>query len=122
MTVNEMYLRALTLLGYVNYDGEISNEYELKRQAIAAINQVYAELYFAMGKQDFNVVSSSADVIDLPERILYDVMPYGVAMFIAQNQNDGDSQALFAHIYNKKRASIRKENYVQDVLPRGSDF
>lgn len=122
MTVNEIYLRALTLLGYVNYDGEISSEYELKRQAIAAINQVYAELYFAIGKQEFNAVNSSSDIIELPERILHDVMPYGVAMFIAQNQNDGDSQALFAHIYNKKRASIRMENNVQDVMPRGSDF
>ncbi len=122
MTVNEIYLKALTLLGYAGANGEISGEHELKRQGIVAVNQVYAELFFALGRENFKCVNASSDEIDLPERILQDIMPYGVAMFIAQSENDGDSQLLFAHIYNKKRTLVRKKRNVEDVLPRGSDF
>lgn len=122
MTVKEIYLKALVLLGYVNANGEISGQQELQKRCVAAVNQVYAELFFAIGRKDFKPVNSSADNIDLPERILHDIMPYGVAMFIAQSENDGDSQQLYVGIYNKKRASVRMLNSVQDVLPRGSDF
>lgn len=122
MTLREMYIKAMILLGYVKSDGEISGHQELQKQSVAAVNQIYTDLYFALGKSDFKPLDNSSQGIDLPERILNDVMPYGVAMLIAQSENDGDSQALYANIYNKKRASVRAENTVQDVMPRGSDF
>ena len=122
MTLREMYIKAMILLGYVKSDGEISGQQELQKQSVAAVNQIYADLFFALGNSDFKPLDNSSQMIDLPERILNDVMPYGVAMLIAQSENDGDSQALYANIYNKKRASVRAENTVQDVMPRGSDF
>lgn len=122
MTVKDIYLKALVLLGYVNTNGDISGQQELQKQCVAAVNQIYAEVFFAIGRKEFEPINSSDDEIDLPERILHDIMPYGVAMFIAQSENDGDSQQLYANIYNKKRASVRAINCVQDVMPRGSDF
>jgi hypothetical protein len=46
-------------------------------------------------------------------------MPYGVAMLLAQSENDGDSQVLFQSIYNQKRMSATTFGKVKDVLPRG---
>ena len=122
MTARDILTTAMTMLGYTRNNGEISGEQELFKRGIIAVNQAYADLFYLLGGKDYKAITSSNDTINLPERILNDIMPYGVAMFIAQSENDGDSQALYANIYNKKRASVRIANTVQDVMPRGSDF
>ena len=38
------------------------------------------------------------------ERACIDILPYGAAMFLAQSEGDGDSQRLYAALYNQKRA------------------
>ncbi len=122
MTANDIFKRALTLLGYVNGNGEISGYDELKKRCIATVNIIYADLFYALGREGFKMLDNSLENVELPERVLNDVMPYGVAMLISQSENDADSQQLYASIYNKKRASVRAAKSVEDVLPKGSDY
>ena len=121
MTVRDIFQKAMIMLGYTGSNGEISGEQEYLKRGIVAVNQVYADLFYALGNSSFVPAEKSMDKIDLPERVLYDVMPYGVAMFIAQSENDGDSQQLFAETYTRKRASLRHENSIKDVIPRSCD-
>lgn len=122
MTARDVLNKALIMLGYTRSNGEMSGEQELFKRGIVAVNQVCADLHYALGREDYKPIETSSDEIDLPERILYDVVPYGVAMFVAQSENDGDSQQLYASLYNKKRKSVRSQNSIQDVMPKGSDF
>lgn len=46
MTIKEMYIKAMILLGYVKSDGEIAGQQELQKQSVAAVNQIYADLFF----------------------------------------------------------------------------
>lgn len=121
MTAKEIYLKAMTMLGYISASGEISGEEEFKKKGICAVNQIYSDLFFALHKTGFCEIRHSDDEIFLPEKALYDIMPYGVAMLIAQNENDGDNQNLYCDIYSKKRASLCTGSYVIDMLPRGCD-
>ena len=118
MTARDLYKKAMTLLGYTVTSGEISGEQEYLKKGMAAVNQIYTDLFYIAGKGEYSPVEHSSDRVDLPEKVLNDVMPYGVAMFIAQSESDGDSQRLFAEIYAKKRASIRCGGEIKDVLPR----
>ncbi len=116
MTVREMYQKALTLLGYAGSDS-ISGEAEFVRKGIAVINQIYSDLFYAVSKESFVYVNSFTDKINLPERILNDVMPYGVAMLLAQSENDSDNQMIFAALYNKKRTGVTNIGQVKFTEP-----
>ena len=116
MTVKEMYQKALTLLGYVGSDS-ISGETEFARKGVAVINQIYSDLHYAISREDFIPVNSFTDKINLSARILNDVMPYGVAMLLAQSEGDGDNQMVFAALYNKKRVGVAKISQVKFTEP-----
>ena len=47
-----------------------------------------------------------------------EAMKYGVAAFLAQSEDDGDNQALWMSMYNKKRAGLTHVNKVLDVAPK----
>lgn len=116
MTASKIIEKALGLLGYdvLQKTGSIS---DIQENAISAVNSVYADLYFLLNKEGFKALENALETIDLPEKALVDIMPYGVASFMASFQGDSDSQQFFSKIYNLKRKSIIKEETVQDVLP-----
>ena len=65
----------------------------------------------------FHDLFSPNDPIPLPERLTADVMPYGVAMLLAQGEGDADNQATFARIYNQKRAALTHTETRVNRLP-----
>ena len=65
----------------------------------------------------FHDLFSPNDPVPLPERLTADVMPYGVAMLLAQGEGDADNQATFARIYNQKRAALTHTDTRVNRLP-----
>lgn len=122
-TGQEVLERAMLLLGYTNSYGEIDGvkDAELLKRGASAVIQIYNDLkrIDALGEAAVEL-SGMADVILLSPETIDDVMPYGVAMMIAQNEGDGDSQALYAALYNQKRSSVPHKTISRlDVLPGG---
>lgn len=117
MTGNEMMKKALVLLGYTDSTGEISGEQRFRSRALTVINSVYADLFYIRNSGGFIQLDKITDNIELPERVLNDVMPYGVAAFLAQSESDGDMQQTFISLYNSKRAALTKSEAVGDVIP-----
>lgn len=111
----EIFEKALTLLGYINQEGSFLDSLNLK--ALNVINTVYADLYFLLHSDGFKPLKSLDDTPLLSNRILLDVMPYGVAMHLAQNMGDGLNQQIFATIYDAKRCSINIIDTRTDCIP-----
>lgn len=113
----------MLLLGYTNSIGELDNvkNAALTKRGASAVIQIYNDLkrLDQMGNTAMDITSMN-QVIPLSGVTLDDIMPYGVAMLIAQNEGDGDSQTLFADLYNQKRVSVpQKAIRRKDSLPRG---
>ena len=79
MTGNEMMKKALVLLGYTDSTGEISGEQRFRSRALTVLNGVYSDLFYIKHRDGFIPLKHITDNIELPERELNDVMPYGVA-------------------------------------------
>lgn len=124
-TGKQVLERALYLLGYTNSSGGLDGVKDaalFKRGAVAVV-QIYEDLkrLDKTGVESAKL-DSMTDEIMLSPAVINDVMPYGVAMLIAQNEGDSDSQALFSAIYSRKRLSIPgKKLRITDVLPRGGE-
>lgn len=117
MTAADMEKKIINLLGYTDGSGNIAQNTHLRQRALTAINAVYADLYYSLGKTDFSPAMSPESEIDLPERVLNDVMPYGAAAFLAQSENDGDQQQYYIMLYNQKRAALTRSEGVEDSMP-----
>jgi len=122
-TGKDVIERALFLLGYTNASGGFDNirDAALFKRGVAAVIQIYEDLkrIDRMG-DSLAILNSMNEEIRLSPETVSDVMPYGVAMLIAQNEGDWDSQALFSSIYSRKRLSVPgKKMKIADVLPRG---
>nr|DAX69602.1 MAG TPA: hypothetical protein [Caudoviricetes sp.] len=115
MTGQEMFEKALKLLSYTEPDG--SSDSSLVMRALSIINAVYADIFFIFENEGFTPLYSLSDEIGLPERVLRDVMPYGVAMHLALGEGDGLNEQVFATLYNSKRASLGPETRRGDVIP-----
>ena len=117
MTARGILDRAIRLLGYTDSLGNTEMSGRINSRAISAINFVYSDLFYLNKKEGFQGITDLKDEIILPEKLLNDVMPYGVAGFIAQGESDGDQQQLFMAIYNKKRLGAVRPSEIKDVLP-----
>lgn len=118
MTGQQMFDKAMTLLGYVGSHNEISGKNELLSRGLVFINQIYSDLHYASYKTDFIPLNNINGEINLPIRVLHDVMPYGVAMYLAQAEGDGDNQQMFSALYNQKRGSVKATSTnIVDSLP-----
>ena len=117
MTGAEIFKKALILLGYTDSLGEVSAEHRLKARALTVVNTVYADLFYITRGEGFSPLCTLSERIYLPERALYDVMPYGVAAFLAQSESDGDSQQLFVLLYNQKRTALTGGGIIADGIP-----
>nr|DAO88777.1 MAG TPA: hypothetical protein [Caudoviricetes sp.] len=116
MTAKEMISKVIILLGYSDEQGNTSDS---RFQVISknALNFVYSDLFYCLNSEGFKEIKALSEEIPLPERILYDVMPYGVAAFIAESLGDGEKQQYFAVIYNSKKASLTHYDDMETDVP-----
>ncbi len=121
MTGNEIFRQALSLLSYPNANGSVDavNDAELHKRALPLVNQIYADLWSIVTDARFEPLASLTQQVPMAPYVLTNVMPYGVAMLIAQTDGDADNQAMYASLYNQKRSSARSgSDRVEDRLPR----
>ncbi len=115
--------RALRLLGYTNTFGEVDSgqDAEIFKRASASLNQVFFDLYRIENNTPYTGESLSlTEIIPLSTNTVNDIMPYGVAMFIAQSEGNGDAQGMFAELYNMKRSATPKAKHmIKYKMPRG---
>ena len=120
-TGQDLMERAMLLLGYTDEFGGVDGQggADLLRRGCAVVNQIYADLWFAREQGRFMPLNGLTESIRLPAKLLQDVMPYGVAMLLADVAGDGEAQARFAALYNMKRAQTRGTPMVRrDSIPR----
>lgn len=118
MTAYDVLQKSLKLLGYTANNGNEQLTARLMNRAVELINTVYEDV---SREEEYIPISSLDDEIKLPEKALI-VMPYGVAAFIAQSENDGDQQQLWMTIYNRKRRTLGGSALKTDSLPQSSDL
>ncbi len=120
-TGEEIKNRALELLNYTNQNGRTDSTMfaDITARSLALVNQIYAECWYALeGKRPFVPLPTLSAVIALPPRVIEGVMPFGVAMLMAQSIGDGDNQGFMADLYNQKRATLTQTQRRKDVMPR----
>lgn len=121
VTGHDVFRQALMLLNYTNNHGAVEplNNAELHRRSLPIVNQIYADLWGIQSKGTFVPLASLADQIPLESYTLMNIMPYGVAMLVAQTDGDVDNQTLYATIYNQRRsAALGTSGRIEDRLPR----
>lgn len=110
MTVNEVFKKAVALLGYSNADGSESGLEVLHSRNATAVNQILADL----GEQGTLV---DTDKIPLSNNGL-EVLIYGTAMLLALSISDNEKSNLFTNLYNLKRSSYKSHiTKRSDTLP-----
>ena len=118
-TGRDALYRALQLLGYTNGYGSVdgTQDAELLRRGAVAVTQIAADLQRLEAPQREEALTDLDAPLPLSFHTRNDVLPYGVAMLIAQSESDGDSQGLYSLLYNRKRAGVdRPAAFRQDVL------
>lgn len=116
MTAKDIADKALTLLGYNDMNGNTADP-RFQVTALNAVNFIYADLFYCLNDDGFKELGKLSEDVDLPERVINDVMPYGVASLIAKNVGDGENQQFFASMFNTKRRSVSAGGEIQDVIP-----
>jgi hypothetical protein len=111
-----MVNNSLRLLGYSENNGNAHLTQTVRNRALPIINLVYAELSRSC-EQKFVPLESLSDEIKLPDRAINEVMPCGVAMYIANAEGDGSAEAFWGAEYNIKRATLSHFSEIKDVLP-----
>ncbi len=116
----DVLLQALRLLNYTDIYGQPDGvqHMELYKRGLAAVNQIYIDLWYTGKDEPFLPLTSLKEPVLLPTKQLQDVMPYGVAMLLALSEGDGDNQQLYAALYNRKRTAATACKRRLDVLFR----
>lgn len=111
--------RAMVLLNYTDQNGRLDGAMyaDITARSLGIVNQVYAELWYARHGRGFEELGALTEEVHLPERIVNEVMPYGVAMLLAQSIGDADNQSLMAELYNQKRTLLTRIHRRKDVMP-----
>ena len=123
MTAQELFNRAMELLGYTDSTGSAQLVNRMRSRKFTIINQVCSELYFAINPNGiYDRAYKDEDKINLPERILNEVAPYGVASYLASGEGDGENMQYFTSIYNQKRAILSHFENVIEGIPVGEDI
>lgn len=122
MTGKEMLNHVLGLLNYTDSAGDINahSNIILHKRSLGIINQIYADLWQPRGEAVvFKPITSMSQVLDLDAYTVMNIMPYGVAMLLAQTEGDIDNQTVFASLYNQRRpGSVTVSDRIADVMPR----
>ncbi len=110
MKANEVYKRALNLLGYVDSDDTVVPDSALHKRTIHIINQILADL-----KQ--NEIENMNAEINI-SKICLEALVWGVAMLLSISTADADKNRVFTSIYNSKRsAALCETDTVTDKIP-----
>ena len=111
--------RALQLLNYTDGQGRLDAQMytDVTARVLPLINQIYSDVWYGLYDEGFEELGAITDTLQLPERVVNEVMPYGVAMLMAQTLGDADNQSLMATYYNRKRASLTHPRTRKDVMP-----
>lgn len=112
ISVKELIDKAFDLCGYTRTN-------ELNKQAITAVNIIVSDIFYTLNKEGFIPVTNLDDKITFNERIINDILPYGVASHIAELEYDGEKQNIYAAYYNRKKLSLSSICQIEDKLPRG---
>ena len=117
----KIFETAAASLGYTVRLGAAVGASELEGQALAAVNRIYADLWWCAhpAATDFVPLACLEEAPDLPMRMLYDVMPYGVAMLLARGEGDSDGIAVYTSLYNQKRRSAARTGKMTDIFSGG---
>jgi hypothetical protein len=122
-TAREVLERAMQISGYVNGEGapDRLRDADIYKRGLALVNQIYTDMFFAETPDgEFLPLASMEDEIPLSARCVNDIMPYGVAMLIAQAEGDATNQSIFSYAYNQKRAGgVKGVRAIADKLPTG---
>lgn len=111
--------RALQLLNYTDKNGRLDGSMyaDVTARVLPLVNQIYSDVWYGLYDDGFEELGAITDEFHLPERVINDVMPWGVAMLLAQTIGDADNQSLMAGLYNCKRALLTHLRTRKDVLP-----
>ncbi len=112
-----VFRQALSLLNYTDSDG-VPGGTALYRRALPLLNQIAADLWYMANDTPFCPLSSLADELPLPEAVVLGIVPFGLAMLIAQTEGDADNQTLFAAQYDQRRSGAGAGARIRDRLPR----
>ena len=119
MTGRDVLNKALQLLNYTDSQGDLSalQNADIYKRGPTVINAILADVQHASGGV-YQPVASLDDPLPVEEETAARVMPWGVAMLIAQGEGDGDDQQAMADNYNRLRGSLpRPTRRIADVLP-----
>lgn len=108
---------ALYLLNYTVSSGATNNNQnvELIRRALPYVNAVLADILHIQRKP-MQMIHALAEVLPIDEDTAFRVMAPGVAMYLAQGENDGDNYNRWSAEYSQRRSSIAREaRRIQDV-------
>lgn len=110
MTGNDIFSRALNLMGYINSETVKADNGGLMKIAADTINQICVDLKIPE-------IEKLSDNIDGNSKIT-DALCYGVAMIIALIEGDTAKNKVFAEIYGSKRAlALASKEFIADKLP-----
>lgn len=122
MTGTDILRQAYTLLNYTDANGNVNaaNNANLSKRALPIINQIYADLWQPRtAGAKFEVLLTMNQALDLDDYTAINIMPYGVAMMLAQSDGDVDNQSVYASLYNQRRAgAVTTTDRIIDKLPR----
>ena len=121
MTGTVIVRQALSLLGYTdtNADGGVPGGVGVYRRALPVLNQIAAELWYMTHDEAFVPLTSLQEEIPLSPRVVLNVLPYGLAMLLAQTAGDADNQTVFAAQYEARRSTASDQpSKIRDALPR----
>lgn len=122
-TGRDVFFRAMVLLGYTGVDGTVdgAQSAELFRRGLDIVNQVAADLWPLEKEKEeaFAPLKALTQEIPLSASAVENILPYGVAAFLAQADGDGTNQQFFTSLYQQKRnMAERPLKRRGDVLPR----
>ncbi len=120
MTGNDCLRQAMSLLNYTDtrVEGGVPGGAGVYRHTLAYVNQIAAELWYVEHDAPFTPLTGPGDTLPLSDAAAQTVLPYGVAMLLAQAAGDADNQTLYAGLYDQRRSAARRSvAHIRDGLP-----
>ncbi len=119
MTGLDVIQKALLLLNYTDNSGHVDSRISgaVAARGLGILNQLLADGWYAENDMPFTPLLATSQMLPCSKRVADDVLPYGVAMLLAQGEGDGDNQSTFAAIYNQKRAAYTHTEMRENKLP-----
>lgn len=119
MTGLDVIKKALLLLNYTDNSGHVDSRVSgaAAARGLGILNQLLADEWYTRNDTPFTPLTAATQPLPCSERVAQDVLPYGVAMLLAQGEGDGENQSIFAVLYNQKRAAYTHTESRKNQLP-----